>query len=129
APAYQEPNRTVGSNNLSVFLCPSTEPDLRYSTANLWRGMAFTDYGGIYGVEGPGHDSTDSAATQWLNERSLGVLVYEEAVAAREVTDALSQTAAVAETLHRREPETEWASGQNLFAQEASTPINGNSGL
>src|SRR5215470_16909029 len=91
--------------------------------------MAFTDYGGIYGVEGPGHDSTDETATQWLNARSLGVFVYEEAVAAREVTDGLSQTVAVAEMLHRREPETEWANGQNLFAQEASTAINSNSGL
>jgi prepilin-type N-terminal cleavage/methylation domain-containing protein/prepilin-type processing-associated H-X9-DG protein len=128
-PAYQEPNRTVGSAALAVFLCPSTEPDVRHSSANLWRGMAFTDYSGIYGVEGNGHESPDSTATQWLDERWLGVLVYEEAVAASEVTDGLSQTAAVAELLHRREVETEWASGHNLFAQEASTPINGDSGL
>jgi prepilin-type N-terminal cleavage/methylation domain-containing protein/prepilin-type processing-associated H-X9-DG protein len=128
-PAYAPPNRTVGSAELSVLLCPSTEPDLRASTSNLWRGMAFTDYGGVYGIEGPGHDNPDLSATQGLNDQSIGVMVYEEAIAAREVPDGLSRTVAVAEMLHRREAETEWASGQNLFAQGASTPVNGDSGL
>jgi prepilin-type N-terminal cleavage/methylation domain-containing protein/prepilin-type processing-associated H-X9-DG protein len=130
-PAYQSPNREVGAVALDVFLCPSTQPDVRHNgpAANIWRGMAFTDYSGIYGVEGSGHQSPDETTTQWLLARWLGVLVYEEAVAASEVTDGLSQTAAVAELLHRREVETEWASGHNLFAQEASTPINGDSQL
>ena len=128
-PSYQDPNRTVGSTELDALLCPSTEPDVRHSTANLWRGMAFTDYGGIYGVEGAGRDAANPDAAQWLDERSLGVLVYERAVPLREITDGLSRTAAVAEMLHRREQETEWASGHNLFAQEGATPINGDSGL
>jgi prepilin-type processing-associated H-X9-DG protein len=128
-PAYQAPNRDVGATQLGVLLCPSTEPDVRTSTANLWRGMAFTDYGGLYGVEGPGHDNPDLEATQGLNDQSIGVLVYEEAIAARAITDGLSQTVAVAELLHRREAETEWAFGHNLFAQEGSTPVNGASGL
>jgi prepilin-type N-terminal cleavage/methylation domain-containing protein/prepilin-type processing-associated H-X9-DG protein len=128
-PAHQPPNRTVGSTELDVFLCPSTEPDVRHSTANLWRGMAFTDYSGVYGVEGKGHDPPDADATQWLADRWLGVMVYEEAVAASEVVDGLSQTVAIAELLHRREVETEWASGHNLFAQEGSTPINRDSNV
>jgi prepilin-type processing-associated H-X9-DG protein/prepilin-type N-terminal cleavage/methylation domain-containing protein len=128
-PAYAAPNRTVGSTDLAVFLCPSTEPDVRASTTNLWRGMAFTDYGGIYGVEGAGRSHPDLTAIQGLNEQSLGVLVYEEAVAVREISDGLSRTVAVAETLHRREAETEWAFGHNLFAQDGATPVNGDSGL
>ena len=94
--------------------------------------MAFTDYGGVYGVEGPGHDNPDLEANQGLDDQSIGVLVYEEAIAARAVTDGLSQTIAVAEMLLRRDAEgaeAEWASGHNLFAQEGSTPVNGASGL
>ncbi len=128
-PAYQPPNRWVGSNSLRVFLCPSTEPDVRFSSSNLWRGMAFADYGGVYGVEGPGHESVDANTTQWLEARWLGVLLYEEATAANEILDGLSQTVASAELLHRREAETEWANGHSLFAQEGSTSINGDSGL
>ena len=30
----------------------------------------------------------------------------------------------IAETVDRRETETEWVSGQNLFAQQESSPIN-----
>jgi prepilin-type processing-associated H-X9-DG protein len=128
-PAYQAPNRTVGSTVLDVLLCPSTEPDVRQSTDKLWRGMAFTDYGGVYGVEGPGRDNPDLDATQGLNDHSIGVLVYEEAIAAHQITDGLSHTAAVAEMLDRREAETEWAFGHNLFAQEGATPVNGASAL
>jgi prepilin-type N-terminal cleavage/methylation domain-containing protein/prepilin-type processing-associated H-X9-DG protein len=128
-PAYQEPNRTLGSTVLSVLLCPSTEADVRRSTSNLWRGMAHADYGGVYGVEGAGHEAVDPEATQWLELRWLGVLLYEEATAAREIIDGLAHTVAVAELLHRREAETEWANGHSLFAQEKSTPINRDSGL
>jgi prepilin-type N-terminal cleavage/methylation domain-containing protein/prepilin-type processing-associated H-X9-DG protein len=128
-PAYIPPNRGVGSAVLMALLCPSTEPDVRNSTANLWRGMAFTDYGGIYGVEGPGRDQIDPAATQWLEDGSLGVLVYEAPTRLREIIDGLSNTVAVAEMLRRREQETEWANGHNVFAQEAATPINVDSHL
>jgi prepilin-type processing-associated H-X9-DG protein len=123
-PAYQPPNRLLGSTELDVFLCPSTASELRHSTAALWRGMAFTDFGGVYGVEGAGREEDDPAAAQWLDERSLGVLVYEEPTSLQTITDGLSQTVAVAEMLHRREQETEWASGHNVFAQEHSTAIN-----
>ncbi len=127
-PAYQEPNRTVAAAVLDVLLCPGTESDARHSTANLWRGMAFSDYGGIYGVEGPGRDA-DPAASQWLEPRSLGVLLYNEPTGTRQIVDGLSHTAAVAELLHRRVVETEWANGHSLFAQEQATAINRDSGL
>src|SRR6202012_6217028 len=56
-------------------------------------------------------------------------MLYEDAVAPREITDGLSKTACVAETVLRRQVESEWINGNNVFAQEASTPINVSSGL
>jgi prepilin-type N-terminal cleavage/methylation domain-containing protein/prepilin-type processing-associated H-X9-DG protein len=128
-PAYEEPNRTIGAAVLDALLCPSTEPDVRHSTANLWRGMAFSDYGGIYGVEGPGRDELDVQASQWLEPRSLGVMLYNEPTRTEQITDGLANTVIVCELLERRVEETEWASGHSLFAQDQATPINRDSGL
>src|SRR5262245_26024732 len=36
-PAYQPPNRELGSTELSVLLCPSTVSEVRTSTVNPWR--------------------------------------------------------------------------------------------
>jgi prepilin-type processing-associated H-X9-DG protein len=127
-PSYQDPNRTAGAAEVAVFLCPSTLEEDRWSHAGLWRGQAFTDYGGIYGVEGPGREAA-ADATQWLADRWLGAIVYEEAVSPGDVQDGLAYTAAIAETLRRRESECEWISGHNVFAQEGGSPINGNSQL
>jgi prepilin-type processing-associated H-X9-DG protein/prepilin-type N-terminal cleavage/methylation domain-containing protein len=128
-PSHREPNRTLGATQLDVFLCPSTVPDERLSRTGLWKGQAFTDYGGLYGVEGPGREATDPDAIQWLDEKWLGVLVYETGVRSRDVVDGLARTAAVAETLRRRESESEWTCGHNVFAQEGDSPINGDSQL
>ncbi|MEX2309698.1 MAG: DUF1559 domain-containing protein [Pirellulales bacterium] len=126
--SYQSPNKAVGANVLSELLCPSTHSDVLIAPTGLWKGTAFTDYGGIYGIEGPGHDLNppDASAPQWLRDESLGVLLYEEPVQVTQVTDGLSKTACIAETTARRlAQETEWVNGHNVFAQEASTPING----
>ena len=128
-PSYQEPNRTLGATVLGVFLCPSTPDNTLHSRQGLWSGQAFTDYAGIYGVEGPGRSATSFTASQWLAERWLGTLVYEEPIAYRQIADGLSHTAAVAEILQRRESETEWACGHNVFAQQGETPLNRPSGL
>jgi prepilin-type N-terminal cleavage/methylation domain-containing protein/prepilin-type processing-associated H-X9-DG protein len=126
--SFLPPNKAIGANVISTFLCPSTESTEVLSPKGLWKGMAFTDYGGIYGVEGPGHDvdSNNSDASQWLRTDSLGVMLYEVPVTRREITDGLSKTVSIAEASGRRiSQETEWANGHNVFAQEASTPING----
>jgi prepilin-type processing-associated H-X9-DG protein/prepilin-type N-terminal cleavage/methylation domain-containing protein len=128
-PSYDPPNSSLGAVELGVFLCPSTLSDERRSRIGLWKGQAFTDYCGVYGVEGAGRETTDLDAQNWLDDRSLGTLVYETAVAEREVTDGLANTAIVAETLHRRRPESEWNCGHNVFAQEGQTPVNRDSGL
>lgn len=127
-PSDEEPNRSVGAKIQSVLLCPSTPDTTLLSTEGRWQGQAFTDYGGIYGVEGIGHDASAGAA-QLLADDSLGVLVFERPVAAAEVVDGLSRTVAVAEALVRRRSTMEWPCGRNVFAHEGSTPVNVWSGL
>ena len=75
-------------------------------------------------MEGPTRIREPDASTQTLADHSLGVFVYEEPVAPKQVVDGLSKTAGVAETVVRRQTETEWVNGQNIFAQDESTPIN-----
>jgi prepilin-type processing-associated H-X9-DG protein len=128
-PSYKSPNKEAGAKLLPVFLCPSTTTDKLFNTAGLWKSMAFTDYAGIYGVEGPGRSNTDPMSLHWLNANYLGVMLYEEPNRVTDITDGTSKTALVAETLLRRATESEWANGHNLFAQEASNGINGRSGL
>jgi prepilin-type N-terminal cleavage/methylation domain-containing protein/prepilin-type processing-associated H-X9-DG protein len=127
-PSYKDPNRTAGATPIEVFLCPSTLEEQHTSAGGLWRGQAFTDYGGLYGVEGPGREAEQDAA-QWLADPWLGVLVYEQAVAAKEVGDGLAYTAAVGEMLGRRQAECEWTNGHNVFAQDGESSINGHSPL
>jgi prepilin-type N-terminal cleavage/methylation domain-containing protein len=119
APVYRADNARHARLVLEELLCPSAddEPLPRSPLAG-----AFTDYGGLYGVEGrPG---------EVIGERSEGMLVYERGVTPREVTDGLSKTAIVGEMLVRRTvTECEWANGHNVFAQEHTTPVNASSGL
>ncbi len=128
-PSYQPANKAAAATIVNVFLCPSTVENAVRQPKGLWQGAAFSDYAGIYGVEGDGHTATDPNAMQWLANQWLGVMLYEEAVAPRAITDGLSKTACIAETVLRRQTESEWINGNNLFAQEASTPINRSSGL
>ncbi|QDT01116.1 DUF1559 domain-containing protein [Adhaeretor mobilis] len=127
-PSYRSPNRELGATLLPMFLCPSTTSDVLHNPNGLWRGQAFTDYGGIYGVEGPGRDA-DFGHLQTLADPYLGVLLFEVPVSAVEITDGLSQTVVLAERSKRRVTSAEWTNGRNLFAHEGSTPINMESGL
>jgi prepilin-type processing-associated H-X9-DG protein len=126
-----------------MFLCPSTPDTELHSNKPAFAGAAFTDYGGIYGVEGMGRNveqgnssgsdvstgNPDPQPTQTLRDESLGVMIYEVPVAANEVTDGLSNTTVVGEFEFRRlqavDEWAEWVNGLNIFAQEQSTPING----
>jgi prepilin-type processing-associated H-X9-DG protein len=131
-PSYHLANKPAAGTLLPGLLCPSTlaDPLLNHlddplrQTTGLWKGAAFTDYAGIYGVEGLSRVRDDAGAIQTIHDNSLGVLLYDEPVAPREVTDGLSKTACVAETTVRRQIESEWINGQNIFAQDESTPIN-----
>jgi prepilin-type N-terminal cleavage/methylation domain-containing protein/prepilin-type processing-associated H-X9-DG protein len=123
-PSYDAKNKALGSIVLPVFLCPSTPDTELRNPLGAWKGCAFSDYGGLYGVEGTTRNRADFDAVQTLLDDSLGVLIYDEPVAPMQVTDGLSKTAAVAEAIARRVTEMEWINGQNIFAQDEATPIN-----
>jgi prepilin-type processing-associated H-X9-DG protein len=123
-PSYHAANKHAAATIIPTFLCPSTEEDELRNPAGLWKGAAFTDYSGIYGVEGPTRVRQPDASPQTLADDSLGVLVYEEPIAPKQIIDGLSNTASVAETVVRRQTESEWINGQNIFAQDETTPIN-----
>ncbi len=127
-PSYHATNRPVAATLVPAFLCPSTTDPNLFSSQNVWKGAAFSDYGGVYGVEDKTDDTTmiDPTATQTLREERLGVMLYEVPIAPKQIADGLSKTASVAEVgLRRYSAETEWVNGNNIFAKEASTPING----
>jgi prepilin-type processing-associated H-X9-DG protein/prepilin-type N-terminal cleavage/methylation domain-containing protein len=128
-PSYHAANRTVGQTIVASFLCPSTPSSISLSPTGLWKHLAFTDYGGIYGVEGVGRSNTDPNAKHYLREECLGVMLYETPVSTREIVDGSARTVCVAEMSLRRQPECEWVNGHNVFAQEGATPINGASGM
>ncbi len=128
-PSNHLANRTVTATSVEIFLCPSTTPDIRINQRGFWRGMAFTDYAGIYGVEGPGRDNPDRTSQQTLRDDSLGIMLFETSVSRRDIIDGSAHTVCIAEMNDRRTIESEWANGQNIFAQESSNPINGRSGI
>ncbi|MCE5269135.1 MAG: DUF1559 domain-containing protein [Planctomycetaceae bacterium] len=130
-PAKSAENRKAVSVVIPTFLCPSTSrPSLTTGDVNhngRWDpgdDMAFTDYGGMYGVEGTGR-SAPWGSPHYLKDNSLGVMLYEIPTAAREITDGLSNTVIVGECAGRgADEQSEWANGNNCFAQEQNTGIN-----
>ncbi len=131
-PSYDAANKPMAATVVDVFLCPNTMESEFRNMSGLWRGAAFSDYSGVYGVEGIGRDvpweestSDDSLPKQVLRDDALGVMIFDEAVSPRQITDGLAKTACLAETTLRRETESEWVNGNNVFAQEETTPING----
>jgi prepilin-type N-terminal cleavage/methylation domain-containing protein/prepilin-type processing-associated H-X9-DG protein len=127
--SFESPNRELGATLIPTFLCPSTVQEQLFSPATLWRGMAFTDYGGMYGVEGPGRDrdqdpNEPNTNQQPLNDESLGVMLYDEPVSLTQITDGTMHTVVVAELLARRINSTEWANGHNTFAQFQNLKVN-----
>jgi len=119
-------NRLAGGCVVPVFLCPSTTrtgrtgPTTGDRNANgRWDSgddLAYTDYGGMYGVSFP--------VPRPLPEHA-GVMQYELPTRTRQVTDGLSRTVAIAECTGRDgRYQSEWANGQNIFDQWHSNPIN-----
>jgi len=130
-PAKSPQNREAVSKVIPAFLCPSTVRS-EYTSGDIngdgkWQpgeDMAYTDYGGIYGVEGPGR-SARFGSFHYLDDRSLGVMLYEEPTPASEVRDGLSNTVVVGECSGRGyQQQAEWANGHNCFAQHEQVGIN-----
>jgi prepilin-type N-terminal cleavage/methylation domain-containing protein/prepilin-type processing-associated H-X9-DG protein len=124
-------NRAAVGEVISTFLCPSTTR-VALTTGDVngngtWQpgdGMAFTDYGGLYGVEGAGRNAP-FGSSYLLNDQSLGVMLYEVPTAPSMVVDGLSNTVAIGECADRGIGEdSEWANGQNCFAQDQYTHVN-----
>jgi len=111
---------------LPTFLCPSTWRTRRLGPTTGDRNrnrrwdpgddLAYTDYGGLFGVSYP---------TPTILREHLGVMIYEEASRAADIRDGLSHTAAVGECTGRDfMAQSEWANGQNLFDQRHDNGIN-----
>jgi len=119
-------NRRAGECVVRMFLCPSTTRTKRtgLTTGDRNRNgrwdpgddLAYTDYGGMFGVGYP--------VPQPLPEH-VGVMVYEAPTPAKAVTDGLSCTAAIAECTGRDATfQSEWINGQNIFDQSSTNRIN-----
>jgi hypothetical protein len=52
-------------------------------------------------------------------------MLYDVAVAPKQIVDGISRTACIAEISGRRTYDSAWINGRNIFAQEQATPING----
>lgn len=117
-------NRVPAETVIPTYLCPSTA---RLATDRIgdrtgdrnrngrWDpgdDLAATDYGGMAG-------SAIGSMADLLN----GVLIYDRAIAIRDIRDGLSQTILVAEDTGRGVAmDGEWSNGENIFDQ--SGPIN-----
>jgi prepilin-type processing-associated H-X9-DG protein len=119
-------NRKAAGQVVRMFLCPSTWRTRRTGPTTgdrnrngLWEAgddLAYTDYGGIFGV--------GYSVPVPLPEHA-GVMQYERSTTARQVVDGLSQTALVAECTGRDSAyQSEWANGQNIFDQWYTNGIN-----
>ncbi len=128
-PMWQSANAATGGIVLPELLCPSSPSENLTQASGLWRNRAFTDYGGLYGVEGVGNESQGLTGSQTLADRFLGVMLYEQATRLIDIKDGTSRTAVIGEMLLRRSTECEWINGHHIFAQEKQTPVNGHSGL
>jgi len=130
-PARSAENRVAVATVIPTFLCPST-PRPAATTGDIngngrWDpgdDMAFTDYGGMAGVEGVGRGAA-AGSRFFLNDASLGVMLYEYPSTPMDIRDGLSNTVAIGECAGRgAAQESEWANGHNCFAQEQNTPVN-----
>jgi prepilin-type processing-associated H-X9-DG protein len=119
-------NRIAAGHVVRLFLCPSTSRTKRIGPTTGDRNrngrwdagddLAYTDYGGMYGV--------GYSVPRPLPEHA-GVMQYERPTAAKLVVDGLSQTALIAECTGRDASyQSEWANGQNIFDQWYTTGIN-----
>lgn len=119
-------NRRAAGVVVPMFLCPSTTRTNRTGRTTGDRNkngrwdagddLAYTDYGGMFGVGYP--------VPRPLPEHA-GVMQYERPTSARQVTDGLSHTALVAECTGRDATyQSEWANGQNIFDQWHTGGIN-----
>ena len=100
-------NATAAGTIVPVFICPSVPGG---TTLRSNRGP--THYGGMYG---------ERITRNGKRNPENGVMVYDRAFTAAEITDGLSNTIAIAEDSDF--PDGQWINGANIFDQ-SSDPIN-----
>ncbi len=110
-------NLDAGKTVVPVYLCPSTSraphrTGLTSGDVNQngrWDpgdDLAWTDYGGMFGVGDP--------TWEFMN----GVMLYDRAISAAEITDGLTRTMIVGEDSGRgSQLNGQWINGQNIFDQ------------
>ena len=119
-------NLRAAGTVVPVFLCPSTARTNRTGPTTGDRNrngrwdagddLAYTDYGGMYGV---GYSVPEPLP------QHAGVMQYERPTRATDVADGTSHTVLIAECTGRDASfQSEWANGQNIFDQRATNPIN-----
>lgn len=112
---YAEGNRQAASVVVTVYLCPSTARFSRARDGNTTGDvngnglydpgdfMGAIDYGGMFG---------------WANSPAYanGVMIYDQAISLRQITDGSAHTILVAEDSGRGTTmDGEWADGENIF--------------
>ena len=98
--AFDSPaNAVAASNTIPFYICPSGTRGKKLS-----QGRGPIDYGGLYGerLSGP-------------NNPPKGIMIYEQAFAAKDVSDGLSNTICIGESVDW--PDGQWINGRNLFDQ------------
>jgi prepilin-type N-terminal cleavage/methylation domain-containing protein len=110
-------NRHSASTVIATYLCPSaTTADDRHGPTSgdvnengAWEpgdDLAWTDYGGMFGVGDP------------RLPLGNGVMIYEQAIPATQISDGLTRTIIVGEDAGRGLAlHGTWADGQNVFDQ------------
>ena len=109
-------NQPAAGTPISLYLCPSTSTPERIGPTSgdvnengRWDpgdDLAWIDYGGMFGVGDP------------RLPLGNGTMIYEEPIAAEQITDGASHTILVAEDAGRgANMHGTWADGQNIFDQ------------
>ncbi len=101
--AFDHPiNESAAATPIETYLCPST---LRDFPLNHGRGA--TDYGGIFGER-----------IVSTNRPPRGVMIHDQAIRFRDITDGTSHTLMVSEDANF--PDGQWINARNLFDQAFS---------
>ena len=92
-------NLAAASTVLSVYLCPSAVRE-----SDQPGGLGASDYGGIFGerIASP-------------NNPAKGVMLIDQAISIRDISDGTSHTLIVAED--SKSPDAQWINGRNIFDQ------------
>ena len=119
---YAAANRQATSVVVAIYLCPSTVRLTRARDGNTTGDvngnghydpgdfMGVIDYGGMYGWAGSAVPAN-------------GVMIYDQPIGLRQITDGSAHTILVAEDSGRGTTmDGEWADGENIF--DAGLPIN-----